>query len=111
MENKGTSTRMNVSSATPVITWSVMRRRKAMGAAGCSTVVCVISGIGPRRLAAGDGPHQQPRQRVDYDRNQEQRQANLDQGGEINIPGSLAELVGQHAGHGVARREQRLRNL
>src|SRR4029077_8123304 len=102
---------MTVSTAAPVMTWSVIRRRKAIGGTVCSGEVLVVSGIGPRRLAAGDGPDQESRQRVDYDRDQKQGQANLDQSGKVDITGGFAEFISQDAGHGIARRKQRLRNL
>ena len=70
-----------------------------------------ISGMSPRILAASHGPHQKLGQGIDDDGNQEQRQADLDQGGEIYIPGCLAELIGQDAGHGLAGSKQRLGDL
>src|SRR5580698_2544956 len=111
MANSGTSTRMTVSTAAPVMTWSVMRRRKAIGATGFSAEVLLASGIGPRRLAAGDGPDQQTCESVDHDRDQEQRQTDFDQRGKVDVSGGLAELIGEHAGHGVTGSEERPRDL
>src|ERR1700746_931483 len=102
---------MTVSTAAPVMTWSVMRRRRAMGATGCIAGVLAASGIGPRRLAPSDGPDQQSCQSVDDDRNQEESQSNLDQGGAVDQPRGLTEFIGQYAGHGIARREQGLHDL
>src|ERR1700678_4540815 len=111
MANKGTSTIMTVSTAAPVMTWSVMRRRKAIGATVFSAEVLPASGIGPRRLAASDRPDQQTSESVDYDRDQEQRQTDLDQSGKVDVSGGLAKLIREHAGHGIAGGEQRLRDL
>src|SRR5271157_3380146 len=74
--NNGTSTRMTVSTATPVITWLVIRRRKEIGGTVCAEIF--LSGIGPRRLAASDRPDQQSGQSVDRDGYQEKGQTNLD---------------------------------
>src|SRR5271169_1725646 len=97
---------MTVSTAAPVMTWSVMRRRNAIGGTVCSVTVWAVSAIGPRRLSASHGPDQQSCQSVDDDRNQEQRQSNLDQCRAVDVSGGLAEFVGQNAGHGVSRGEQ-----
>src|ERR1700692_2280863 len=102
---------MTVSTATPVMTWSVMRRRKAIGGTVCSVAAWTVSGIGPRRLAASDGPDQQSRQGVDQDGNQEQSQSNLNQSGAVDVSRGLAEFIGQHAGHGITRREQGFHDL
>src|ERR1700678_4006807 len=107
MANNGANTNTTVSTAAPVMTWSTTRRRKAMRGtfflSDLSRSEVSGSDIGPRRLAASDGPDQQPRQGVDHDRNQEERQTDLDQSRQVNIARSFAELIGQHAGHGVPR--------
>src|SRR5260370_837511 len=102
---------MTVSTATPVITWSVTRRRSEMRSAVCGAEIMGVSDIGPRWLAAGNRPHQESGQSVDHNRHQEQGQTNLDESRKVNVSGGLAELIGEHAGHGISRREQRLRNL
>ena len=60
---------------------STMRRQRLMGGITRAVEVVLISGNPFRGLAAGDTPDQQSRQRVDHDRDQEQRQADLDQRG------------------------------
>ena len=52
-------------------------------------------------------PHEQAGQPVDHDRDDEQQQADLDQGRDVEVRRRLGELVGDDAGHGVAGREQR----
>ncbi len=67
-------TNRTVRIATPVMTWSVMRRRKLIGEMPCCRAVDGMldrSDISPRRLATGYGPHQQLRQRVHDDRDNE----------------------------------------
>src|SRR5437660_12727083 len=111
MANNGTSTRMTVRTAAPVMTWSVIRRRKATGCTVRRVGALAVSGIGPRGLAAGNGPDQQTCKGVDDDRNQEQSQANLDQSRAVDTSDGLAEFIGQHAGHGIARRKEGFHNL
>src|SRR5262252_9641743 len=100
---------MTVSTASPVITRSVTRRRRLIGATAVWTVA--VSGMAPRRLAAGYGPHQQSGKRVHNNRDQKQSQSDFHQGREIGISGRFTEFVREHAGHGVTRREKRLSNL
>src|SRR5271156_2931835 len=114
--NNGSSTRITVNTAAPVITWSVMRRRKAIGGTVCNAEIFVVSGIvvssiRSRGLSAGHAPYQKPSQRIHHYRHQEQSQSNLDQGGEIYVARGLAEFIRQHTRHRISRREQRLRNL
>src|SRR5437868_138086 len=112
MATSGTNTRMTVKTATPVIAWSVMRRRQLMGETPCCTEgLPVRSDMSPRRLAAGDRPHQKLCQGVHDDRYHEQRQTYLNQGGKVGVASSFTELVGEDAGHGVAGSEQGLSDL
>src|SRR5438552_18715794 len=87
-----------------------MRRRQLTGGTpGLTLTVLRTSDMSPRRLAAGYSPNQKLRQRIHDDRNQEQRQANFNQRGKIDIASRLAELIRQDAGHGVSGRKQGLR--
>src|SRR5579864_209602 len=107
MAISGANTSTTVKIATPVMRWSMSRRRQLIGGTPCRTTTLFIdSGTSPRRLAARHRPHQQLCQRVHDNRNQKQGQSNLYQSGKVDVAGSLAELVGEHAGHGVSRREQ-----
>src|ERR1700733_14343459 len=65
----------------------------------------------PRRCAARHGPNQQTCAGIHDDRNQEERQSDFDERTQVHVVGSLAEFVGQHAGHAVTGRQQRLHNL
>src|ERR1700675_417732 len=120
MATSGTSTTTTVSAATPVIAWSTTRRRRVMGgilmcgiktAAVLGFVSDMSSSHVSRRLPSRDAPHHEPCQRVDYDGDKEQRQANLDQSRKIQIAGRFGEFVGEHAGHGVSGSKQRLGNF
>src|SRR5208282_1382190 len=126
MANSGKSTRATVSTATPVITWSTTRRRKLMGGmpiCGIATaaelefvsgnfVSSVLSSDNTScRLTSSNAPHHEPCQRVDHNGDKEQRQANLDQRGKIEIAGRFREFIGEHAGHGISRSKQRFGDL
>ena len=104
--NNGSSTRKTVSMAAPVMTWSVMRRRKAIGGTVRSAVLSPVSGMGARRLAAGNCPDQQSRQGVHDNCHHEQSQADFDERREVDVAGGLAEFIRQHTGHGVTGRKQ-----
>src|ERR1017187_8635360 len=107
MASSGTSTRMAAATANVVAPALVTRRTKPT----CCGVDCAdISGTHPRS-PAGDAPHQQPGQCVDDEGHDKQRQPDLDQRAQVQIAGGLGEFVGDDTGHGVARREQRLRDL
>src|SRR5712671_2192962 len=102
MAVSGTSTSNTVPTARPVITWSVTRRcRLIWGTWRWVATVLTASGMTPRRLSARDGPDQQSRHRVNYDRHQEKGQPDLNQRGKVDVARGLAELIGQNAGHGV----------
>src|SRR6476646_4825121 len=105
MATRGARTRTTVKTATPVITRSVRRRRRLIGGTVVLPEGKAMLDISPRGLAPGNSPHQQLRHRIHDYGDQEERQANLNQRGKIDVPGSFAELVGQYAGHGVAGRE------
>src|ERR1019366_5200215 len=95
MAKSGKSTRSTVSTETPVITWSITRRRKLMGGMTiCGTLVGepmvvvgldFVSGNASRRLASRYAPHHKPGKRVDHNGDKEQRQANLNQRRKIEI--------------------------
>src|ERR1700759_3000803 len=100
-------TRIAASTAKPVAPQSDTRRRRL----SC----CEVEGgkelsTWPRS-SAGDTPNQQSRQRVHDQRDDKQRQANLNQSAEIHVPCGLCELVGNYARHCVAGSEQRFGNL
>ena len=65
----------------------------------------------PCRSAAGDCPDEHPRERVDDDGHQKERETDLDEGAPVGVVRGLAELVGDDAGHAVARSEQVLEDL
>src|SRR5208282_4002395 len=111
MAKSGKSTRRTVSTETPVITWSVTRRRKLMGGTLNAVVLEFVSGNASCRLASSNAPHQKPCQRVDHNGDKKQRQADLDQCRKIQIAGRFRELVGEYAGHGVSGSKQRFGNF
>src|SRR5580704_3882173 len=106
MASSGTSTRAAATMAKDVAPRFTMRRHRLI----CGTAADDRLGTDPR-TSAGDAPDQQARQRVDDEGYQEQRQADLYQGAEVQVAGSFAKFVGNHAGHGIAGREQRFGNL
>src|ERR1019366_7122066 len=107
MASSGTSTRMAAATANVVAPALVRRRTRptCCGVDGADEL-----GTHPRS-PAGDAPHQQPGQGVYDERHDKQRQPDLHQRAQIQIAGGLGEFVGNDAGHGVARREQRLGDL
>src|ERR1700744_4786106 len=107
MAIRGASTSTAVAMAKKVAPWSVRRRQRLSLAGPACATLC----IGPRRLAAGNAPHQESGERVHDEGDDKQSQADLHQRAEIKIAGSFAELVGDDAGHGVSRGKQRLGNL
>src|SRR5271165_1699828 len=113
MAPNGSRTSNTVSTATPVMRWSVMRRRQLMG--GMATAIALelasISGNAPRGLSPRNTPNQQSGQRVHDDGDQEQSQTNLDQSRQIDVARRFAEFVGQNAGHGVSGGKQRFGDL
>src|ERR1700726_2691001 len=111
MAISGASTSTTVSTAIPVMAWSVRRRFQLTGGIPSRMDALVSSGMSPRRLATCHRPHQQLRECVYDDRDQEERQTDLDQSRQINVARGLAELIGEDTGHGVAGREQRFRYL
>src|SRR5271165_2517414 len=111
MATRGASTNTTVPTAAAVMTWSVTRRRQLMGGMLGGAALTLVSGISPRRLAPGYGPHQQLCHGVHDDRYKEQGQSNLDQGRQIKVASRFAELIGENAGHGVSRGKQRLDDL
>src|SRR5271167_234831 len=111
MAKSGRSTSATVSTATPVMARSITRRRKLIGGIWMACELEFVSGKTFCRLASGNTPHHEPRQRVDHNGYKEQRQANLNQCREIKIASRFGEFVGQHAGHGVSGSKQRLGNL
>src|SRR5215472_2963347 len=58
-------------------------------------------GTGPPSWA-GDAPDQQPRQRVNDQRHQEQREPYLDKCCQMKVSRRFAKFVGNYAGHGIA---------
>src|ERR1039458_6266729 len=116
MAKSGKSTRMTVSTAAPVMAWSITRRRKLMGGTLNAIALEFVSGIfisgnASCRLASRNAPHHEPCQRVDHNGDEEQCQANLDQCRKIQIAGRFGEFVGEYAGHGVSGSEQRFGNF
>src|SRR5208282_852653 len=105
----GNSTSSTASAAAEVMMRFTLRRYKLTGAVVNSTGVAVLSGIAPRRHAAGDAPYQNLGQDVHDDGHQEKRQSDFHQRAQVGVAGGLAELVGDHAGHGIAGSKQRTR--
>src|SRR5260370_39775765 len=106
MAKSGKSTRATVSTEMAVIAWSVARLRQLMcGMATCGRMPAaeleLLSGNAFCRLASSNAPHHEPGQSVDHYGDKEQRQANFDQRGQVQIACCFGEFVGQHAGHGV----------
>src|SRR5579859_1727749 len=92
--------------ATPVITRSVTRRRRLMGATGTwMAAVFMASDISFGGLSASYAPDQQLRQSIHDNGHQKQRQADLYQSGAVKVSRRFTELIRQHAGHGVSRGE------
>src|SRR3989442_4679387 len=73
----------------------------------CRLRVLLTRSFPHRHLAAGDAPHQEPGEGVDGEREDEQEQPDLDERPEIEAGRRLRELLGEHPGHRVTRREQR----
>src|SRR5208282_4025437 len=111
MAKSGKSTRRTVSTAAPVMAWSVTRRRKLMGGTDVAVELGLLSGNASCRLASSNAPHHEPCKRVDHNGDEEQCQANLDQCRKIQIAGRFGEFVGEYAGHGVSGSKQRFGNF
>ena len=54
---------------------------------------CVLMSVHPRRSVACDGPDHQTGDGVDDDGDEEEREADLDQGAEVEVAGGFGELV------------------
>src|SRR5580698_4125243 len=70
-----------------------------------------ISRNASSRLSPSNAPHHNARQRINHNRDKEQRQSNLDQRGKIQIARRFRKFISKHAGHRVSRSKQRLSNL
>src|SRR5271165_3874173 len=103
MTTSGTMTSTAAPMAKAFAAWLVKRRHRLTfcveASPGC------LSTCPPCR--SGDAPHQQPRQRIDNQSHQEQRQSDFDQRTQVEVARSFAEFVGNDAGHGIAGSKER----
>src|SRR6516225_3702499 len=100
----GTMTSIAAQIAKSVAPWFMARRHML---SGLVTAPGLKLGTCPPSASSGNAPNQQPRHCVYDECDQEQRQADLHQRTQVHVAGGFAELVCDHAGHGVARRKQR----
>src|SRR6516165_5965198 len=100
--SKGSITRIAAMMANAVARLLVSRRNMLI----CKEEeVGVELGTCPPR-GAGDAPYEQSRQRIDDQRHQEQGKADFNEGSQMEIAGRFAELIGNDAGHSVARSKE-----
>src|SRR4051794_25408961 len=78
----GASTTSTVRIATPVMRWSVKRRRRLIGGTGAMALISSRDSV--RGLAAGHSPNQQPRQGIHDNRDQEKSEPDLYQSSQVS---------------------------
>src|SRR6266478_4302584 len=73
-------------------------RARAFLSRRCNAMFCLGLSKGPRWHAPGNGPNQQPGERVDDQSQNEQNQCHLNQRTEVDVSHSLSEFACNYAG-------------
>src|ERR1700683_2943478 len=93
----GAMTRMVLATARTDAVWFANQRQRRFALLDFGWVVAMSSALArPCRCPARHGPDQQPRTSVHHDRDQKQRQPNLNQCAPMHVADCFVDLVGDH---------------